>query len=122
MSAIVTQDPFENQDIEHLQRFVYLLPVVGFLPAFWTLYRRNGTRSQRNLSRLAITLALGWLASYTLLAAGTEAIPSMAVPLLLANSVVTSSYFLINFWLMVRLWQRKPIRLPLVSSLSDRLP
>jgi hypothetical protein len=115
-------DPFENQDIQHLQLFLYLLPVVGFFPAFWTLYRRNGTRQQRNISRLAITLAMGWLFGYLLLGIGAQTSDSLTVPLLLTSSLLTSGYFLVNIWLMVRLWQRKPLRLPMISKLSDRIP
>uniref|UniRef100_A0ACD5GVH4 Uncharacterized protein n=1 Tax=Desertifilum tharense IPPAS B-1220 TaxID=1781255 RepID=A0ACD5GVH4_9CYAN len=40
---------------------------------------------------------------------------------MLTSSLLTSGYFLINFWLMVRLWQRKSTRLPGVSHLSDRV-
>lgn len=115
-------DPFENQDIKHLQLFIYLIPIVGFFPALWTLYRRSGTRQQRNLSRLVITLALGWLFGYLLLGVGAQTTESLSLPLLLTSSLLTSGYFLVNIWLMVRLWQRKPLRLPLVSPLSDRLP
>ena len=62
-------DPFENQDFKRLQLFLYLVPVVGFFPALWTLYRGQGTRQQKNLSRLVVTLALGWLLGYILLGA-----------------------------------------------------
>lgn len=115
-------DPFENEDIRHLQLFLYLLPVVGFFPAIWTLYRRQGTRQQRNLSRLVVTLALGWLIGYVLLGAGAEMSDSLSLPLLITSTLLTSGYFLVNLWLMVRLWQRKSLRLPVVSKLSDRLP
>lgn len=115
-------EPFENQEIKRLQLFLYLVPVVGFFPAIWTLYRRQGTRSQRNLSRLVVTLALGWLFGYLLLGLGTQASESLSLPLLITSSLLTSGYFLVNIWLMVRLWQRKPLRLPGVSQLSDRLP
>ena len=60
-------DPLENLNIKRLQLFIYLVPIVGFFPAVWTLYRRQGTKQQRALSRLVITLALGWLFGYILL-------------------------------------------------------
>jgi hypothetical protein len=44
------------------------------------------------------------------------------MPLMLTSSVITSSYFVINLWLMLRVWQRKPLRLPGFSELGDRLP
>jgi len=114
-------EPFENQDIKHLQLFLYLIPVVGFFPALWTLYRRRGTSQQHNLSRLVVTLALGWLFGYLLLGAGAEFSDSLSLSLLITSSLLTSGYFLVNLWLMVRLWQRKPLRLPIASKLGDRL-
>ncbi|GEM_PF-568940 len=119
---MATQNPFENEDVKHLQLFVYLIPVVGFFPALWTLYRDRGTRQQKNLSRLTITLALGWLVGYILLGMGANAADSFALPLLITSSLLTSGYFLVNIYLMVRVWQRKPLRLPIVSKLGDRLP
>lgn len=115
-------DRFRTQDLKHLQLFIYLVPMVGFFPAIWTLYRRRGSEEQRAASRLAITLALGWLFGYLLLGSGAQATDSLSVPLLITSSLLTSGYFLINIWLMVRLWQRKSIWLPGVSDLSDRLP
>ncbi len=69
-----------------------------------------------------VTLALGWLIGYLLLGVGAETAESLSLPLLITSSLLTSGYFLVNLWLMVRLWQRKSLRLPIVSKLSDRLP
>jgi hypothetical protein len=115
-------DPFENPDIKHLQLFLYLIPVVGFFPALWTLYRRRGNRQERTLSRLVVTLAFGWLFGSVLLGSAANASETAALPLLLTSSLLTSGYFLVNIWLMVRLWQRKSLRLPGFSNLGDRLP
>ncbi len=115
-------DPLDNQDLKRLQIFFYLIPVVGFFPAIWTLYRNEGGRQRKALSRLVVTLALGWLFGYILLGTGAQTSESLTLPLLLMSSLLTSGYFLVNLWLMVRLWQRKPLRLPGVSHLSDRLP
>jgi hypothetical protein len=115
-------DLFEISDVQRLRLFLYLIPVVGFFPALWTLYRRQGTRQERNLSRLAVTLALGWLAGYVLLGTGAEMSESLTLPLLISNTFLTSGYFVLNLWLMLRLWQRKSLRLPAISKLSDRLP
>jgi len=101
-------DRFGTEDLKHLRMFIYLVPMVGFFPALWTLYRRRGNQEQREASRLAITLALGWLFGYVLLGTGAQAIDSLSLPLLITSSLLTSGYFLVNIWLMVRLWQRKP--------------
>lgn len=113
-------DPSE-QDIQHLKLFLYLLPVFGFFPALWTLYRNQGTRQERSLSRLVIKLASGWLIAYCLLGFGATASESLDLPLLITGSLLTSGYFLVNLWLMVRLWQRKAIALPLLGRVG-RLP
>ena len=114
-------DSLENQDIQHLKLFLYLLPVLGFFPALWTLYRNQGTRPERSLSRLVIKLALGWLVAYFLLGAGATTSESLQVPLLLTSSLLTSGYFLVNLWMMVQLWKRKAIDLPLLGRVG-RLP
>ena len=119
---MTSPEPFENEAINHLRLYLYLIPVLGFLPAFWTLYSRKGTRLERNISRQSITLTLGWLLAYFLLAAGANASETGSTPLLVTSSVLTSAYFLINLGLMVRLWQRKSLRLPGVSEISDRIP
>lgn len=115
-------DPFENQEIQHLKLFIYFVPVVGFFPALWTLYRKQGSREQLAASRIAALLALGWLFGYLLLGTGAEAISSASLPLLILSSLLTSGYFLTNIWLMVRLWQRKSLWVPGLSKLGDRLP
>lgn len=116
-------DPYKERDLERLQIFVCLIPVIGFLPALWTLYREQGSPEQRNASRLVITLTLGWLLGYLLLGATAQLTEgSSALSLLILSSLLTSGYFLANLWLMVRLWQQKSLRLPGISRLSDRLP
>lgn len=115
-------DPFEVQDSKRLKLFLYLMPVVGFIPALWTLYYRSGDRQEQNLSRTVVTLTLGWLVAYVLLATGANAVDEWSLPLLVSSSVLTSGYFLTNFWLIVRVWQRKSTQLPFISQMGDRLP
>jgi hypothetical protein len=112
-------DPLENQDLKRLQLFVYLIPVLGFLPALWTLYRRQGTREQQAVSRLSVTLALGWLLAYILLLAGAQTSEFWTLRLLFLNSLLTSGYFLVSIGLMARLWRRKSLRLPGISRIAE---
>jgi len=114
-------DPLENQDLKHLHLFFYLVPVVGFFPALWTLYRRQGNREQQAVSRLAVTLALAWLCAYLLLGTGAQVSEVLTLRLLFMNSLLTSGYFLVNLWLMVLLWQRKSLRLPGISRFAERV-
>ena len=89
---------------QHLKLWIYLLPIVGVIPAVWTLYYRKGDRQQQNASRLSINLLLVWLASYILLFLGAEQGTNiLAFRLLYANALVTSGYFLTCGFLMLRL-------------------
>ena len=115
-------DLLESPETRRLKLLIYLLPVVGFFPALWTLYRRQGTRDERNVSRLAIVMALTWLVSHLLIEAGAHPGDGVSVPLLLTSSLLTSGYFLGSLWLMFKVWRRKRIRLPVLSRLGDRLP
>jgi len=117
-----TSAAFENPDLQRLLIFIYLIPVVGFLPAIWTLYQQRGSREQRRVSRLVVTLTTGWILAYVLLGIGSQTASSVSLPLLIVSSLLTSGYFLVNIWLMICLWQRKSLYLPGVSPLSDRLP
>ncbi len=119
-----TPDPYKEQDLDRLRIFITLIPVVGFLPALWSLYQRQGSPEVRNASRLAVTLTTGWLLGYLLLGAGAKLSADStisALSLLILSSLLTSGYFLTNLWLMLRLWQRRSLRLPGISPLSDRL-
>ena len=96
----------------HLKLWIYLLPVVGIIPAVWTLYqlkKNNQTdldeyREQKKASQLSIRLSLIWLISYSSLslgAAGTADITSFR--LLYANAIFTTIYFVTCTAMMIRL-------------------
>lgn len=104
-------DRYGEAKLRRLQMFLCLVPIVGFFPSLWTLYRRNGTKEQRQVSQLAVKLALGWLTGTFLLQMGIQANQSAIVPLLLLASLITSGYFLTNLWLMVRLWREQSLNL-----------
>ncbi|NEP10785.1 MAG: hypothetical protein F6K14_11325 [Symploca sp. SIO2C1] len=112
-------EPLENRDLKRLKLFIYLVPIIGTLPALWSLYRRQGTREQQSVSRLSVTLAFSWLLSYFLLSAGSQVSEFWSIRLLLMNTMFTSGYFLVTIWLMVRLWQGKSPRLPWVSRIAE---
>ncbi len=118
----LNSDPFDPYELKRIRLFVYLVPVIGVFPAIWALYRRKGDRRERAATRLVVVMALTWVVSYFSLAAGAQSAESLAMPLMLTSSVITSSYFVISLWLMLRVWQRKPLRLPGFSELGDRLP
>jgi len=114
-------DRLETDTVRHLRLFFYLLPIFGFFPAVWTLYRRSGSRQERALSRFVVKFALGWLLLYGLMGASALTSESAQLPLLLTASFMTSGYFVLNLFLMVRLWQRKTLALPLIGKVGRLL-
>lgn len=117
------QFPIKSQDevTWKIEMLVYLIPVIGFFPSLWTLYRRQGSREQLAISRLSITLAFTWLCGYILLATGAETSEFVALRLLILNSFLTSGYFLVSVWLIFCLFQRKSLRLPGFSNFAERV-
>ncbi|AOY79524.1 hypothetical protein BJP36_05940 [Moorena producens JHB] len=109
----------ENQDIQRLQLFIYLVPIFGLFPALWTLYHSQGNREEKTVSRLSVTLAFAWLLGYSLLSAGTQLSEFWTLRLLFLNAMLTSGYFLLSFAVMVRLWHRQSARLPWISRISE---
>jgi hypothetical protein len=116
-----TNDRPGDPDRRSLRQFVYLIPVIGFFPALWTLYRHDGDDRDRATCRLAVTLALAWLFGNLLLQSGATVTETSALPVLVTSSVLTTTYFIVNFGLMVRLWKNRPLWLPGVSQIAERV-
>lgn len=105
-------DPFKEEKLKRLQLSIYLLPMLGCVPALWTLYLCEGNREQQAISRLSIILGLGWLLAFSLLGVGaTQTADVLSFRLLYFDALLTSGYFLVCLGLFVRLWQDKLIRL-----------
>lgn len=113
-------DPLENPDLDRASLFVLIIPVIGFFPALWTLYRRQGSPERKAVSRLAITLAFSWLLGHILLEAGALSAETRTLPMLLMSSLLTTSYFIVSLGLMVRLWKRQPLWLPGISRAAEQ--
>ncbi|MEB3882377.1 hypothetical protein [Lyngbya sp. CCY1209] len=114
-----SNDLHGDPDRRSLRQFVYLIPVLGFFPALWALYRQDGSDRDRATCRLAVTLALGWLFGNLLLQSGANITETSTLPVLITSSVLTTSYFIVNFGLMVRLWKNQPLWLPGVSRIAE---
>ena len=114
-------NPSQNPDFGRIRLFVYLVPVIGFLPALWTLYQRQGNAQHQAVSRLAVTLALSWLLGQILLGMSFQVSESVTIPVLLISSILTTSYFIVNVGLMLRIGQNRPIWLPGLSQIAERL-
>ncbi|WP_414528103.1 hypothetical protein [Nodularia chucula] len=107
--------------ISQKQLFLYLIPVIGFFPSLWTLYHRKGTKEQLMVSRLSITLAFTWLLGYSFLATGAATSEFLTLRMLILNSFLTSGYFLVSVWLIIRLIQGKSHRLSGFSRFAERV-
>lgn len=115
-------DPFKEKRLKRLQMYFYLIPVLGAIPALWTLWRKQGDREQQAVSRLAVTLAFTWLLAYGLLATGTaQTSEILKFRLLFLDSLLASGYILVCLVLMLRLWRGKSVRLPGMSRWADKL-
>ncbi len=115
-------EPTDNHDLNHLQLFFYLIPVLGFFPSLWSLYQRDkSTTEQLKVSRLSVTLAGSWLIGYLLLGMGAETSEFLSLRFLVLNTFLTSGYFLASMMLMIRLYQRKPLRVPGLSLVAKQV-
>ncbi|MDJ0574184.1 MAG: hypothetical protein QNJ65_03335 [Xenococcaceae cyanobacterium MO_234.B1] len=104
------------------QLWIYLLPVIGIIPAFWTLYRGTGNVEQQKTSRLSLVLVFLWLTGYiSLLLGAAQASEMLAFRLLYANTLLTSGYFLICLGLMFRLRTGKSPYLPLFTQVANKI-
>ncbi|MEO0540122.1 MAG: hypothetical protein AAFZ80_04555 [Cyanobacteria bacterium P01_A01_bin.105] len=122
---VATTRADEGDDLQRLQTLINLVPVLGIVPSLWTLYRGEQAHpTVRSVSRIAVVLAFSWVSATVLLGAGANLPLShlATVRLLLANGFVGTSYFVISFWLMWRVWQRQSTRLPIITPASRRLP
>ena len=114
-------EQLENPDIKRLQLFVLVTPIFGFFPSLWILYRHQGSAEQKAVSRLAVSLSFIWLLGSILLEAGAELGESGTISLLLINSLLTTSYFIVSLGLMVRIWKRQPLWLPGISRIAEKV-
>lgn len=120
-----------NQTDRHLTLWVYLLPIIGVIPAIWTLYISQKDRETRGpkpeesyviplsnisnknnyerqkVSRWSVTLILIWLSSYFLLSLGAANTSGViAFRLLYTNAILTTGYFVACTALMFNLSKR----------------
>lgn len=107
-----------DSEIRNLKLLLYFTPVFGMIPALWSLNREGSTRAERNASRVAMKLALAWFASYLTFDVGAHNIDALQIPLLLTSGLITSGYFVVNLWIVILLWQRKSVDLPLFGRVE----
>ncbi len=101
-------DPFQEQKLEKLQQITRLIPVVGWVPALWTVSQHQGSRQVLSVSRFSLKLTVIWAIAYSLLwFSSLQTSETLTVRLLYLNGLLTSGYILICLGSMFRIWQRK---------------
>lgn len=101
----------KDEKLKQIQLFIYIIPVVGLIPAIWTLLRDESDTSSQKVSRLSVKLAIAWLIAYALLWLGsTQTTDVVSFRLLYLNTLLTSGYFLSCFLIMFNIWRKKPPR------------
>ncbi len=119
--SISNSSKVKKQDISLIGMLIYLIPVIGFFPSLWTLYRREASREQLRVSRLSITLTLTWIIGYILLGTGASSSDFFALRLEILNSFMTSGYFVVSVWLIIRTIKGKSRRLPGFSQFAEKV-
>jgi|GEM_PF-1942151 len=118
------QSSTQKQTEKHLQLWLYFLPLVGVIPAAWTLYRHKDSnvcdrqnnpledhsrlQQQLKASRLSVNLTLAWLCSYVLFSYGSATETEIiSFRFLYANAIATTGYFVACTFLMSRLGKKR---------------
>ena len=101
-------DPFQEQKLEKLQQITRLIPIVGWVPALWTVYQHQGSRQVLSVSRFSLKLTVIWAIAYSLLwFSSLQTSETLTVRLLYLNGLLTSGYILVCLGSMFRIWQRR---------------
>ena len=125
--------PSERAEQQRLRLFLYLIPLVGLVPAGVNLYLQRSNRpqpeglqrSQRKdlqVSRQSVSLAAVWGLALAMVNLGGQLGETPQLTVMLLNSVLTSGYFIASFWLMVQLGRGKRPEIPGLDALGNRLP
>ncbi|MDB9314462.1 hypothetical protein PN462_15220 [Spirulina sp. CS-785/01] len=100
-------DPLQEQPLQRLQQLLCFLPLVGIVPALWTLYQPHSTGKQRKTARQALTLTLLWAIAYSLTGIGATQLTALNhLRLLYLDSLITSGYFLTCLVFMGLTWRK----------------
>lgn len=109
-----------DQKAQRQQLWIYLLPIVGIVPALWTLYRGQANEQEQKISRLSLILVSFWLIAYISLFFGSNQTSDLlSFRLLYINALITTGYFLACLLLLWQSLQGKSPYLPLLSTLAN---
>jgi hypothetical protein len=114
-------DPLKENKLKFLKFLIILLPVIGCIPAAWTLYKSSSTSEEKKISRVSVNLAIAWLITYILLSlsAGNTS-DLISFRLMYLNVLITSGYFITSIVFMISIWRGKLPNLPQISKKNVR--
>lgn len=102
---------------EKFRQSLYLLPIFGTIPAIWRLTRTEASSANKQVSRTSITLAVAWAIVYFSCWQGSNLTEGVAsIRLLYTDALITTGYFGLCFWLMLRVWQGRSINILNLNS------
>jgi hypothetical protein len=113
----------QDDPIRKLQLSLYLLPIVGIIPALFTLNSKYSCQKQKKVSTLSLKLFFFWLLSYICLWLGAIASSEVVfIRLLYLNGILTTGYFLTCLVFALLIWRGKMPRLPFKLKISLEKP
>ena len=98
-----------SQDIDKFQLSLYLMPFLGAILAGVKLGTKKPSldSQEKKVSRLSLRLGLIWLIIYSALWVGGNVTSDiLAIRFLYLNTIVTTTYFIVCFILLSRLWNK----------------
>lgn len=101
-------DPLKENKLKFLKLLIILLPIIGCLPAFLTLYQSGSTSEEKKVSRVSLSLGISWLVAYILLWTGAGNTSDLVTfRLMYLNGLITSGYFIVCVVFMFGVWRGK---------------
>jgi hypothetical protein len=101
-------DPLKENKLKFLKLLIILLPIIGFVPALWTLYQSASTSEEKKVSRVSLGLGISWLIAYILLGIGAgNSSDLITFRLMYLNGLITSGYFIASVIFMFGIWRGK---------------
>ncbi|ELR99472.1 hypothetical protein [Gloeocapsa sp. PCC 73106] len=101
-------DDFAEEKLNQIKLLIYFIPIVGIVPALWTLSRTEPTPTEKRLSRISVQLAIAWMIAYSLLWLGaSQSSDLLSFRLLYLNGLLTSGYFLTCLIMLLSLGRDK---------------
>ncbi|CAN1210976.1 hypothetical protein TUMEXPCC7403_12310 [Tumidithrix helvetica PCC 7403] len=93
-----------------INQYLCLVPVFGVIPSVLALISDRSDRKLKDVSKVAIVMALAWLISSGASGSGDSATTQASLEIL--KGTISSTYFAASIWLMFRLYKDKAIALP----------